>query len=91
MASSRPKSYGDEVPKKSERGIADYIFWILVAVLLLKFLGFTKAWFNIDPESINLNIDLASGISVVLFGLLWSKLDGLNQRVVHLEARRPRR
>jgi hypothetical protein len=93
MTSRHPHSNGDKMSKKekkSERGIVDYLFWALLAFLALKFLGLTKAWFNIDPEGISVNIDLASGIAVVLFVLLWAKLDGLNQRVTTLEARRSR-
>ena len=94
MTSNDPASNGDKMTKKSKRGISDYLFWCLLALLALKVLGLTKAWFNIDPEGINFSFDVVGAVSLVLFGLLWTKLDGIRntiadqgERIARLEGR----
>ena len=82
MASNNPDSNRDKMPKQSERGVADYLFWGLFAVVALKVLGLTKAWINIDPEGVSLSFGIGEAISLVLFGLLWKKLDGIRKNNV---------
>jgi hypothetical protein len=78
-------SHDGRLTKK--RGLSDYVFWILLAVLVLKMLGLTKAWFNIDPAGISISFDLSSAISFGLFALLWGKFNNMADRVAKLEVK----
>jgi len=59
----QPSNLGDEMPKrrKEGRGPDFYVFLLILVVLVLKGLGFLKAWFNIDPNGLTLDAgDLAT-------------------------------
>jgi len=81
------ESSNADVKLAKKRSLTDYVFWILLGILVLKIFGLTKAWFNIDPEGISISFDLSSATSFGLFVLLWGKFDRMADRVSKLEAR----
>jgi len=87
-----PTNHDAQLAKK--RGPLDYLFWLLLLILALKALGLTKVWFNIDPDGLNFSFDIGSAVSLVLFGLIWAKQDGIlstmaaqGERIAKLEGK----
>lgn len=69
------------MPKKKSRDPTEILFALLVILLLLKGFGVLKAYFNIDPDGVTFSIDLGFVASATLFGLLWHRLNQLNDRL----------
>jgi len=68
------------MPKKSERGVAESLLRF-ACVPGVESSWLTKAWFNIDPEGVSFSFDTGGAVSLVLFGLLWKKLDGIRKTI----------
>lgn len=61
------------------------IFWILLIILMLKVLGLLKAWLNIDPWGIN--VDVGLGIVFALVLIIWQQQIRFGERLARLETK----
>jgi len=69
------------MPKKKPRDPTEILVALLIVLLLLKGFGVLKAYFNIDPDGVSFSIDLGFVTSAALFGLLWHRLNQLNDKL----------
>jgi len=77
------------VPRRREDagGGLTLVFAILIALLLLKGLGILKLIIGFDPDGFSFSLDVGFMTSAGLFGLLWYRLNQLNDKLSELGER----
>ena len=70
------------MPKKAKYGIGDVLIWLVIAFLVAKFLGLTKAYLNIDPFGLEFNLEFVWAPMAVGIGVLYNEMRGLRKEML---------